>query len=185
MKNKEVKGKKGFFVDRMSLKTKWTITGLLCVFAVLTVIFCFASGVFHFEPGSVKANDEEVEATPSPTPEEEDTDVPTQRYSVFVSSSSGGTVSPNGNNMVNEWESLTVSVTPDEGYIISSVTVDGTEVGAVGSYTFDYVSENHSLVATFEKEPEPSPSPSPEIEEGEEEDEGSLIEKAIGSLFGF
>ena len=38
----------------MSMKTKWIITGVLCVLAVLTVIVVAADGCFDFKPGSVK-----------------------------------------------------------------------------------------------------------------------------------
>ena len=44
----------------MSMKTKWIITGILCVLAVLTVVVVAADGCFDFKPGSVQSNDKAV-----------------------------------------------------------------------------------------------------------------------------
>ena len=41
------------------------------------------------------------------------------------------------------------SITASTGYQVSSVTVDGTSVGAVSSYTFSNVTANHTISATF------------------------------------
>ena len=40
-------------------------------------------------------------------------------------------------------------ITPNSGYTISSVTVDGASVGAVTSYTFSNVTANHTIAAAF------------------------------------
>lgn len=62
MKNTENSNnaKKKHGISNMSMKTKWLITGGLCVLAVLTVILCAADGCFDFKPGSVQANDKTV-----------------------------------------------------------------------------------------------------------------------------
>lgn len=52
----------------MSMKTKWIITGILCVLAVLTVVVVAADGCFDFKPGSVQSNDKAVAKAPRPTP---------------------------------------------------------------------------------------------------------------------
>ena len=44
----------------MSMKTKWIITGILCVLAVLTVVVVAADGCFDFKPGSVQSNNKAV-----------------------------------------------------------------------------------------------------------------------------
>ena len=41
------------------------------------------------------------------------------------------------------------TITANTGYQVSSVTVDGTSVGAVSSYTFSNVTANHTISATF------------------------------------
>ena len=44
---------------------------------------------------------------------------------------------------------VTFYITPSAGYAISDVTVDGVSVGAVASYTFTSVTENHTIYAYF------------------------------------
>lgn len=50
----------------MSMKTKWIITGILCVLAVLTVVVVAADGCFDFKPGSVQSNDKAVAESAAP-----------------------------------------------------------------------------------------------------------------------
>lgn len=149
-------------VGGMSGRTKWLITALLAVLAVVTVVICFKGGNFTFKPGSVQANDKTaVEETKAP---EDNSDEPdeTVKHTVFISAGNGGSASPNGSVKVEDWGSLTVSFTPNEGYEIASVTVDGETQGAVSSYTLSYVKADHTVIATFEKKPEPTPTPTPE-----------------------
>ena len=47
---------------------------------------------------------------------------------------------------------MTYSITPFSGYHISDVTVDGQSVGAVDSYTFDNVTDNHTIAVTFARD---------------------------------
>lgn len=150
----------------MSGTVKWLITALLAVLAVVTVVICVKGGNFTFKPGSVQANDDvTVEETKTP---DEDKDEPdeTVKHRVFVSAGNGGTASPNGSVEVEDWGSLSITFTPNEGYEIVSVTVDGQNQGAVESYTLSYVKDDHTVIATFEKKPEPTPTPTPEPSDG-------------------
>ncbi len=45
----------------------------------------------------------------------------------------------------------TFTITPDDGYVISDVRIDGQSVGAVGSYTFENVRTAHTIEADFVK----------------------------------
>ena len=47
-------------------------------------------------------------------------------------------------------DSLAVTMTPDVGYHILDVLVDGASVGAVSSYTFPNVTADHTIDASFE-----------------------------------
>ena len=67
---------------------------------------------------------------------------------ITVSSDSNGAVSP-GSSYANVGSSQTFTMTPNTGYRVASVTVDGTSVGAVSSYTFSNVTATHTLSATF------------------------------------
>ena len=70
---------------------------------------------------------------------------------ITASAEGGGTISPNGSVTVTEGDSQTFTITPDRGYHIEDVQVDGTSVGAVRSYTFTDVQANHTIAATFER----------------------------------
>ena len=44
---------------------------------------------------------------------------------------------------------FTFTIAPNTGYVLSSLKVDGSAVSASGSYTFNDVSANHTIEATF------------------------------------
>jgi hypothetical protein len=50
---------------------------------------------------------------------------------------------------VNYGASRTFAITPEGGYRVLDVKVDGTSVGAMKSYTFSNVKSNHSIQASF------------------------------------
>ena len=72
-------------------------------------------------------------------------------FTITASSGVGGTMTPSGTVSINYGESKTFTITPDKGYKIKDVKVDGKSVGAVSKYTFTNVTDNHTIEATFEK----------------------------------
>jgi len=70
-------------------------------------------------------------------------------YTITASAGTGGSISPSGTIVVNYGSSKAFTITASTGYNISSVTVDGSSVGAVSSYTFSNVTSNHTINATF------------------------------------
>ncbi len=72
-------------------------------------------------------------------------------YSITVSGTAGGKLSPAGNAVVVAGNSMTYKFTPNDGYVISRVIVDGKDIGRVSSYTFNKVNANHTLKVVFEK----------------------------------
>ena len=70
-------------------------------------------------------------------------------YTITGSAGSNGSISPSGAATVTYGGSQSYTITPSSGYQVAAVTVDGTSVGAVPSYTFSSVSANHTLSATF------------------------------------
>ncbi|MBP9867099.1 MAG: hypothetical protein KBC41_03435, partial [Candidatus Pacebacteria bacterium] len=70
-------------------------------------------------------------------------------YTISSSAGANGTLSPQGNTSVNHGGSQTYTITPQAGYSISSVVVDGVNQGAISSYTFSNVTSGHSISATF------------------------------------
>ena len=72
-------------------------------------------------------------------------------YKITSSCNEGGTISPNGTTSVRRGRSQSYTITPNTGYRIKSVTVDGSDQGAISSYTFSNVKKAHKITATFEK----------------------------------
>jgi hypothetical protein len=61
----------------------------------------------------------------------------------------GGSISPSGAVVVPCGGSQTFTITPNAGYAIADVKVDGSSVGPVASYTFTDVQSDHTIDATF------------------------------------
>ncbi len=70
-------------------------------------------------------------------------------FNITSSAGSGGTISPSGSIQVTGNSNQTFTISPSSGYVINTVFVDGTNVGAVTSYTFTNVTANHSIAAMF------------------------------------
>ncbi len=64
----------------------------------------------------------------------------------------GGRISPSGSVSVLEGNSQPFTITPASGYHISDVTVDGISKGAISTYTFENVTDAHTIEATFAKD---------------------------------
>ena len=73
-------------------------------------------------------------------------------FTITASASAGGTITPSGTVNVNYGDSKTFTITPNSGYKISNVKVDGGSVGSVSSYPFQNIISSHTIEATFEKE---------------------------------
>ncbi len=67
----------------------------------------------------------------------------------------GGSITPSGEYVIAEGGSVTYNIMPAADYKITAVMVDGKNIGAVSSYTFNNVRGGHSITASFEKKPEP------------------------------
>jgi len=77
--------------------------------------------------------------------------------SITASADSNGTISPSGTTQVNSGGSQTYTITPNAGYRIKDVLVDGISEGAVDSYTFTNVTADHTIVAAFTNVDETDP----------------------------
>ena len=71
------------------------------------------------------------------------------KFSVTASSTEGGIVTPAGVSQVQYSKDITYTITPDKGYVIKSVLVDGNDVGAVSEYTFANVKKDHTILVIF------------------------------------
>jgi hypothetical protein len=70
-------------------------------------------------------------------------------FTLSAGAGANGLISPYGNVVVDETSNQTFTITPDSGYQVSTVTVDGVGAGAVTSYSFTNVQANHTISATF------------------------------------
>ncbi len=62
-----------------------------------------------------------------------------------------GSISPSGWTSVRHGWDQTFTITPDKGYAVAKVLVDGKSVGAVKSYTFKNVTKDHTIEVVFMK----------------------------------
>ena len=76
----------------------------------------------------------------------------TARYTIEASAGHGGGISPDGRVRVSRGSDKTFRITPDAGYEIADVLVDGESVGAVDKYTFESVRKAHTIEALFAPE---------------------------------
>ncbi len=83
-----------------------------------------------------------------------------EEHEISVTAGKGGTISPKGAVAVKDGEDQTFTITPDADYEIREVKVDGSSMGALESYTFTEVTEDHTLYVVFAKKTAASPSPS-------------------------
>ena len=72
-------------------------------------------------------------------------------YTVKATAGSHGSITPSGDVDVLHGGSQTFTIAANSGYAISNVKIDGVSIGAVKSYTFENVTENHTIEVTFMK----------------------------------
>ena len=72
-------------------------------------------------------------------------------YTIKATAGAGGSISPSGNVSVREGRDQTFTITPDKGYAVANVKIDGKSIGAVKSYTFENVSRPHTIEVIFMK----------------------------------
>ena len=72
-------------------------------------------------------------------------------YTIKATAGTGGSISPFGNVSVREGRDQTFTITPDKGYAVANVKIDGKSIGAVKSYTFENVRRTHTIEVIFMK----------------------------------
>ena len=72
-------------------------------------------------------------------------------HTIRATSGLNGSISPSGwTSVLHGWDQ-TFTITPDKGYAVAKVLVDGKSVGSVKSYTFKNVTKDHTIEAIFMK----------------------------------
>jgi hypothetical protein len=78
---------------------------------------------------------------------------------ITASAGSGGAISPTGSVSVNYGGSQSFTITANTGYHLVDVSVNGSSVGTVSSFTFTNVQTAYTISATFAPRPTPIPIP--------------------------
>ena len=78
-------------------------------------------------------------------------DIQTQ-FTITATEGNGGKIAPTGATNVYKGTSKAFTITPNDGYHVDSLTVDGTAVDVVTEYTFSDVTANHTIAVTFAKD---------------------------------
>ena len=68
---------------------------------------------------------------------------------IIATAGANGSISPSGNVIVNTGDAQTFTFTPDSGYEIDEILIDGSAISTANSYTFTDVKEDHTIHVTF------------------------------------
>ena len=94
-------------------------------------------------------------------------------YTITASAGANGAITPSGDVIVNADGSQTFTLTPNTGYHLADVIINGTSVASGTSYTFSDVHASYTIVVTFAADPtsttttsttttaNPTPTPKP------------------------
>lgn len=80
-----------------------------------------------------------------------------ETYTISTIVEGGGSIS--GPTEAKSGETITLTFIPNDGYVISNITIDGTAKGAIDSYTFENINANHTVVASFAASSNPDTPP--------------------------
>ncbi len=73
-------------------------------------------------------------------------------YTIQASVNANGAITPSGTISVREGSDQTFTITPDQGYDVADVKIDGKSIGAVRSYTFEKVKGSHTIEVEIDRE---------------------------------
>ncbi len=72
-------------------------------------------------------------------------------YSIVATSDNNGTISPQGTITIEYGDTLQFQITPNLGYEVDEILVDGTPIDSINSFTFYNITDNHTIDVTFKK----------------------------------
>ncbi len=70
-------------------------------------------------------------------------------YTINAVAGPGGSISPEGSVTKIGGSNLTITITPDSGYSVQEILVDGISIGIALDYTFTKIDRNHSIQVNF------------------------------------
>lgn len=68
---------------------------------------------------------------------------------IRASAGPNGIITPSGDTSVDLYTSQTFTISPNDGYHVTDVLIDGVSVGSVATYTFSNVTSDHTISASF------------------------------------
>jgi hypothetical protein len=99
--------------------------------------------------GLDNGNSKNVTATPVFTSVPVSTGTAAKSFTITAKAGDNGAIAPNGAASVASGKDQTYTITPNKGYEVADVLVDGKSVGAVKTYTFSAVTADHTISVTF------------------------------------
>lgn len=97
----------------------------------------------------VRAYEGDLESVDSEEVSYYTTSAETTTYTITATAVDNGSISPSGSVTVAEDADQTFTITPDSGYSIADVLVDGVSQGAIASYAFSQVAAEHTITVEF------------------------------------
>ena len=91
----------------------------------------------------------------------------TRQYTVTATAGDHGSISHAGKTVVKSGDNVTYVITPDEGYEIASVLVNGADIGAVREYTFWNVKSDCTISVSFREIPAAHYNPFVDVNPGD------------------
>ena len=76
-------------------------------------------------------------------------------HTITASAGANGSISPSGSLTVNHGSNRTFTISANATHHIQNVLVNGVSVGAVSTYTFSNVTQNHTIAASFTVDNQP------------------------------
>ena len=72
-----------------------------------------------------------------------------QTFTITSTAGNGGSISPQGTNTLNYGTKPIYTITPNTGFVIDTLFVNGLKVDSISSYTFDSVKSNQTISVKF------------------------------------
>ncbi|HBL84899.1 MAG: hypothetical protein A2Y17_06675 [Clostridiales bacterium GWF2_38_85] len=95
------------------------------------------------------------------------TELVEQKYTITASAGMNGSIAPVGETEYAENSTPEYTFTPNNGYVIEKVMVDGTEISVTeNTYTFEALNANHTIEVSFEQESTSIPEPTQKTNAG-------------------
>ena len=107
--------------------------------------YCEACGKYFSDNAATK----EITQAETVIPKRQSSGSNYSYYTIKATAGAGGSISPSGSISVREGRDQTFTITPDKGYAVANVKIDGKSIGAVKSYTFENVRRAHTIEVSF------------------------------------